>query len=62
MKDQEWQYLSQQRPEQKDGWFEFCEWASENNIGIDLEDYKAWWDCYKAGYNEGLSHEPTTLT
>ena len=38
------------------GWEDFVEWAENNNINLTYDcDWVPWWECWKAGYDSGLS-------
>lgn len=39
----------------KYGWNNFIKYAEENGISLEYEDdWKEWWDCWKAGYEDCL--------
>lgn len=37
------------------GWRAFERWGDKEGIGVETEDWMAWWECWKAGYNYAMN-------
>lgn len=37
------------------GWEAFEHWADDNGVGKHKDDWREWWECWKAGYIKAMN-------